>query len=275
MLTPPHPEELHHRRHRLLRTLASVPAHFLSLYTATRGAASRRQCKLGYDTSAACDSFQLGEMVKFLVAKRLLFLTTPLLPTSSGGGGGVQDDLAAVDVHSILAALKQCPHYQLDRHHTNCGMRTRLMPILEYLASMLSANAVPLSLAGWKKDLKRTSWASASSSSAEDDKNRPAAAAAAAASAPPVAVASAGRRKKKDFVVPSSGNDDEGAPRSKKKGRVFLFTRSVASDQRLRHEGAMAADRMARELFTADDWDWTPEEDTPARISTTPFLGFK
>lgn len=187
----------------------------------------------------------------------------------------MQKELAAVDAHSVLAALKQCPHYQLDRHHTNCGMRTRLMPILEYLASMLSANAVPLSLAGWKKDPKRTSWASSSlSSPAEEDKNRPAAAtAAAAASAPPVAVAAG--RKKKDFVVPSSGNDDEGAPRPKKKGRVFLFTRSVASDQRLRHEGAMAADRMARELFTADDWDWTPEEDTPARISTTPFLGFK
>lgn len=184
--------------------------------------------------------------MKFLVAKHLLFLTN-----FSAASLEQIKDFAAVDVHSILNALKQCPNYQIDRNHTNCGMRTRLMPILEYVTSMLSANIVPLNLSSWKKDQKRTSWA------AVDDKNE------AISPSPP--------KKKKDFVV-SNGNDDSPP---EKKGRVFLFTRLVASDQRLRHEGAMAADRMARELFTADDWDWTPEEDIPPRISTTPFLGFK
>lgn len=46
---------------------------------------------------------------------------------------------------------------------------------------------------------------------------------------------------------------------SKEDGNVFRYTRSVAGDQRLRFEGAMASDRMARELFTAKSWDWTPE----------------
>jgi hypothetical protein len=44
------------------------------------------------------------------------------------------------------------------------------------------------------------------------------------------------------------------------KEKVFRFTRSLSGDQRLRYEGAMAADRMARQLFTASSWDWTPED---------------
>lgn len=134
------------------------------------------------------------------------------------------------------------------------------MPILEYVTTMLGANAVPLSLAGWKKDQKGTSWA-ASGQKEDDDWQK-------SASSP-----FAG--KKKEFVVPFNDNDEGSRGQRLKKGKVFLFTRSVASDQRLRHDGAMAADRIARELFTADDWDWTPEEDTSARISTTPFLGLK
>lgn len=249
---PPLQEELHHRRQLILRTLASIPSHFLALYASRprAGTAPVRQCKLGYDTSAACDSFQLGETVKFLVAKHLLFLTN-----FSASSRDQIKDFAAVDVHSILAALKQCPNYQIDRNHTNCGMRTRLMPILEYVASMLSANIVPLNLAGWKRDQKRTSWASSGENTDDGEPRK---------SASPFAA-------KKDFVV-TNGNDEGPRP---EKGRVFLFTRSVASDQRLRHEGAMAAERIARDLFTADDWNWTPEEGIPARISTTPFLGLK
>ena len=41
--------------------------------------------------------------------------------------------------------------------------------------------------------------------------------------------------------------------------KTFRFTRSLSNDQRLRFEGAMAADRMAKDLFTANAWDWTPE----------------
>lgn len=93
-------EELHARRTHLLAALSSIPAHFLDLYT-HRTRNGLRQCKLGYDSSSACDSFQLGEMVKFLVSKNLLSLTT--------FSSSYQDerDFAAVDLQSILAAMKQ------------------------------------------------------------------------------------------------------------------------------------------------------------------------
>lgn len=217
-------EELHYRRTLILRTLASILSHFVRLYSSRA-----RQCHLGYDSSAACDSFQLGEMVKFLTGKGLLFLVD-FSPSSLG----VVRDFAAADVGGIIAALKKMPAYQIDKHHTNCGLRTRVLPILEYVQAMLGSNAVPLSLQGWKKDRVGTSWRTPS---AEDG-------------------GGGGVRRRREFDTGKAG-----------KSRVFSFTRSVASDQRLRYEGAMAADSMAKHLFLAEDWDWTPEDDSASGSS--------
>lgn len=153
-------------------------------------------------------------MVKFLTSRGLLFLTdfSPFFSAVA------QRDFATVDIPSLLAALKQCPSYQIDKNHTNCGLRTRLLPVLEYLQAMLSSNVVSISRQAWAKDREGVAW----SLNVDDD--------------------------------------ESGEARTKNKSRVFRFTRGLASDQRLRYEGAMAADRMARELFTADEWDWTAEE---------------
>lgn len=221
-------EELHYRRTLILRTLASIVGHFLRLYSSRV-----RQCKLGYDSSAACDSFQLGEMVKFFTAKNLLFLVN-FSPSSQDS----VKDFAAVDVSSVLAALRQSPHYQIDKNHTNCGLRSKITPILEYVQVMLSSNVVGVNLQAWKKEPKAATWIAASGGGADTDKGK-----------------AAGR--KKEFTVGAAG---EGG-RSPVKSKVFRFTRSLAQDQRLRYEGAMAADRMALELFMAEEWDWTPEDD--------------
>jgi hypothetical protein len=58
-------DEMIQRREYILETINSLQAHFLRLYTS-----GERQCKLGYDTSLQCDSFQLGEMVRFLPQDR-------------------------------------------------------------------------------------------------------------------------------------------------------------------------------------------------------------
>lgn len=68
-----------------------------------------------------------------------------------------------------------------------------------------------------------------------------------------VAVARQAWRRDREGVSWGLGEEEESG------SEVFCFTRSVATDQRLRYEGAMAADRMARALFTAGGWDWTPE----------------
>ncbi|KAL2020769.1 hypothetical protein VTK56DRAFT_7967 [Thermocarpiscus australiensis] len=200
--------ELQYRRGCILNAIASVQRHFLQLYTSRT-----RQCKLGYDSSASCDSYQLGEMIKFLVSRDLLFL----VDYSPSSLDAIQD-YATVDIAQLLATLKQCPSYQIDKNHTNCGLRTRILPILEYIQAMLSSNIISISKSAWAKDRDTASW--------------------------------------------YKGEADD---RAEREPEVFCFTRSMATDQRLRYEGAMAADRMARKLFTADQWDWTPEDRETSR----------
>lgn len=196
-------DELQYRRECILHTIASVQRHFLGKYSSRE-----RQCQLGYDSSGACDSFQLGQMLKFFLSKELLSFVD-FSPTSLD----FIPDTSMLDIDILLATLKQCPSYQVDKNHTNCGLRIRIDPILDYIRAMLSANVVAIPLAGWRTNRSDVSWV----------------------------VSTAGGR----LAEPQE--------------RTFAFTRALASDQRLRLEGAMYADRMAKKLFTSEMWDWTPE----------------
>lgn len=123
-------------------------------------------------------------------------------------------DTAMTDIEELLSILNQCPNYQVDKHHTNCGLRVRIEPILAYFRSMLSPGVVAIPYADWKRRGADISWV----------------------------------RLKVNGDKRDSASDNK-----------FLFTRAIANDQRLRYEGAMYVDRMARAMFTADAWDWTPE----------------
>jgi hypothetical protein len=194
---------LQYRRECILNTIASVQRHFLKLY-----ASRERQCKLGYDSSPACDSFQLGQLLRFLVSKRLVSLVD-FSPDSLD----TVPDTSMVDIDDLLATLRQLPAYQVDRHHTNCGPRIRAEPVLDYIRAMVSASVVSVPYKEWKDRRSDVSW-----------------------------------------VVAQTPREGEGEGES-----TFKFTRALANDQRLRLEGAMFADKMAKKLFTSESWDWTPE----------------
>lgn len=147
-------------------------------------------------------------MLKFLTGKGLLFLVD-FSPTSIDA----VPDTSMLDVEELLRTLQQCPSYQIDKNHTNCGLRIRVDPIVTYIRTMLATNVVSISHADWKKRRADVSWVSARDDKAGDHKDL----------------------------------------------KTFAFTRALANDQRLRYEGALYADHMAKELFTADAWDWTPE----------------
>lgn len=147
-------------------------------------------------------------MIKFLVSKHFLFLVD-FSPASLES----VPDTALLSVEDLITTLKQCPNYQVDSHHTNCGLRIRIEPILDYIRAMLSSSVIPISHAEWKDRRMESSW----------------------------------------VMHKDKGTDDDDAP------RAFAFTRAMATDQRLRFEGALSADRMAKRLFNADTWDWTPE----------------
>ncbi|CAJ2511678.1 Uu.00g073030.m01.CDS01 [Anthostomella pinea] len=141
-------QELQYRRHGVLNTIASVQRHFMSLY-----ASRTQQCKLGYDSSAACDSYQLGEMFKFLTKKNLMFLVD-----FSPGSYDTITDTALLQVDAVLSTLRQCPSYQIDKNHTNCGLRTKMLPVLDFIQGLLSANSVPISRGAWKGNRRATAW---------------------------------------------------------------------------------------------------------------------
>lgn len=141
-------EELQYRRQCVLNTIASVQRHFIALYTSRT-----RQCKLGYDSSAACDSYQLGEILKFLTNKNLMFLVD-FSPSSFD----TIADTSLLQVDTILATLKQCTNYQIDKNHTNCGLRTKVLPIIDFIQGLLSANSVPIARMAWKNNRRATAW---------------------------------------------------------------------------------------------------------------------
>jgi hypothetical protein len=119
-------DEMIQRREYILETINSLQAHFLRLYTS-----GDRQCKLGYDTSLQCDSFQLGEMIRFFTKIDTLRMQGKIYdntePTYYQG-----------DIERLLSTLRQTSSYQVDSNHAHCGLRSRLMPLLDLLQDHLS-----------------------------------------------------------------------------------------------------------------------------------------
>lgn len=145
-------EELICRREYLLETIESLQSHFLKLYSS-----SERQCKLGYDTSLQCDSYQLGEMVRFFQRINTLRLEGTLSTKDIADG-------YSGDIERLLEAFHGCPSYQIDRNHSHCGLRTRLVPILEALDPLIrSGKSIGVGICGecWRKHRAEYAWTSA------------------------------------------------------------------------------------------------------------------
>lgn len=119
-------DELSYRRSCVLETMQSLQHHFLKLYSSRE-----RQCRLGYDNSSQCDSFQLGEMIRFFSRVGFLQLRGTFL-----------DDAEPLepfqgDLHALIDTLRQVPEYQIDSNHSHCGIRTRLVPLLDVINECL------------------------------------------------------------------------------------------------------------------------------------------
>lgn len=107
-----------------------------------------------YDSSVACDSFQLGEMIRFFVSKNLFTFLSPISPPME------EDEYPEPyhgDIESLIKDLRQCPSWQYDQNHAHCGLRTRLIPALDYIQAMLSMG-VGLDWKQWKRDQIAASW---------------------------------------------------------------------------------------------------------------------
>lgn len=140
-------EELACRREYVLATLSSIPKYFLSLYIS-----KQPQCRLGYDSSPQCDSYQLGEMIRFFSRKGIIRIESAFDYTP--------EDIQPLNgnLEDIIAKLKECPSYQIDNHHTHCGLRTQLLRVLEGPWSPRPRSQVGICLECWKDNKGRESW---------------------------------------------------------------------------------------------------------------------
>ena len=143
-------DELLFRRECILETFQSVQSYFLDLYCSRE-----RQCKLGYDSSGECDIFQLGQMVRFFKKINSLELAGTLLPFPCDA----EEELEGAydgDVATIIDSMRQCPEYQIDKNHHHCGLRTRLMPLLDLIEYSLTEVAVCLTC--WTECRQEYAW---------------------------------------------------------------------------------------------------------------------
>ena len=124
-------EEIRSRRRYVLMAISSLQSSIFDAYTSRA-----RQCKLGYDTSPQCDSFQCGEFVRFLARKDLLRLESSLHQPSS-------ETPFCDSIESLIETLRNCPSYQIDGNHTHCGPRKMLLQGLSVIEAYLTRGDGP------------------------------------------------------------------------------------------------------------------------------------
>lgn len=216
-----------------MNTITDLQAHFLRAYGALENETERSrpqqkhnmlmtavpsntrpfQCRWGFDNSKACDSFHLGEMVRFFTMRsKTIFLGSTLIDPGyengtdeeeedddddeKGGENYVQKSLgdeksqphdevvdrtasvASTDILSITSSLRQIPDYQIDTNHTGCGIRRRLLPVLDCIDGFVGHRRALIGLTDmttWKSSTRATqrktnldSWRSSGLSRAEE-----------------------------------------------------------------------------------------------------------
>ena len=123
-----------------------MQSHFLHLYSRS---SKQPQCRLGYESSWQCDSFQLGELIRYFTRKGTLSMQNTFTPFHDAAQfAGSADDLVLV--------LQQCPAYQIDKNHSHCGARTRLEPALKSIVPALMHSGICLHC--WKRNRGEDSW---------------------------------------------------------------------------------------------------------------------
>ncbi|KAI9884852.1 MAG: hypothetical protein M1823_003379 [Watsoniomyces obsoletus] len=137
--------ELQTRRERILETINSLQMDLVGRYMSRR-----QQCTLGYASSPQCDSFQLGEAIRFLSRVGTIKVQGLLYDTHMG-------EPNARSIFEIISTLRQCPSYQIDQHHAHCGIRSRLVPALQFIQFVLEYG-VGLCRDCWENNRLESRW---------------------------------------------------------------------------------------------------------------------
>ena len=178
-------------------------------------------------------------MIKFLTKKSLVSLI-PFQAASPYDADYIWPEAYAGDIENIIGLLRQCPNYQIDKNHGHCGLRSRILPSLEYIKDCVDTG-VGIKIARWRSDRVGQTW---------------------------VAERKGKGKGRRPFLVSGEAVSEED------RGRSFDFTKDRGS---MEFGGSsMNVDKAAKAMFTAEKWCWTSErEDEGVKLpKTSPSLKF-
>jgi hypothetical protein len=105
-----------------------MQTHLVNSYIPTLGRPYRQQCRMGYGNSPQCDSFQLGEALRFFSRVGTLHLSLSPMERSTSAG---TNSISSGHAHDILHNLAGAPSHQIDPYHRHCGIRLRIRSMIE------------------------------------------------------------------------------------------------------------------------------------------------
>ena len=143
------------RRDGIFNTISSIPNSLLKPYMQSNRSRPAI-CRLGYGNSLACDSFQLGESIRWLCRRRFASPNLAMIYATPEDESFVAEGTP----RAMVKALREFPDYQVDGHHHRCGIKGKLIQILDMIEGMLvDPKKIGLCLHCWRsKGRDRTSW---------------------------------------------------------------------------------------------------------------------
>lgn len=118
------------------------------------------RCRLGLENSYKCDIFQFGVAHRFFDRLKTLKISSSISPIAKIDK--LDESLHEFDwftgnILELVHSMKGAPDLQIDRNHTNCGIRLLLVPGLELIERMANAANVGLCLDCWSDRARRQS----------------------------------------------------------------------------------------------------------------------
>lgn len=95
-------------------------------------------------------------MTKFLTRKGLLSLI-PFQAVSPEDPEYQWPEPYTGDIEQLIGLLRQCPSYQLDKNHSHCGLRSKILPGLEYIRDCIDTG-IGIKAMRWKQDRPAHTW---------------------------------------------------------------------------------------------------------------------
>jgi hypothetical protein len=177
-----------------MNTITDLQAHFLRIYGGleeipdthvSKPAPSRAtlgtsfssssfhreyQCRAGFGNGSQCDLFHLGQMTRFFALRsKSIFLGSTLIDpdfrmdeededdVENGGATPASYSGPPSDIISIFASMKQYPDYQIDTNHQGCGVRRRILPVLNGIEKFIldPRGLLGIDLQEWEDSSKR------------------------------------------------------------------------------------------------------------------------